>query len=91
MKVKQGHTKWTAYTVKDPDQHYSNMDMYKGLVVAFVQPCFVTAVRGNTIHYTCGRTSYRCGIAFWQRQLQPTYRKALAKARLLIAEEISGG
>lgn len=78
--VRQGKTRWMV-VVYEPGKIQGHDDVH----VAFVYSCFVTAVRGTTVHYRNGAGPYISGREWFLKNTEPTFRKALSKGRDAIA------
>ncbi len=82
---RQGQTRYKV-VVYDPGKIEGYDDQY----VAMVYRCFVTAVRGVTVNYQCGAGPYLCGRSWFLKNTEPTFNKAMRKARAAIAK-VEGG
>lgn len=78
-KIRQGQTRWKV-VVYEPGK----IDGYDDQYVAMIYRCFVTAVSGSRLSYSCGSGPYICGSNWFIRNTESSYRRAYRKAKLML-------
>lgn len=79
-RIRVGHTRWKVIFY-DADWVLNHTEAFCAIYF-----CRVTKVTKNGVHYDCQDAGYICGRKKFIEITEPTFRKAIAKARVIIAE-----
>lgn len=79
-KLRVGHTRWKV-VFYDADKFLNQSE-----AICVVYNCFVTEVKETSIKYNCQDAGYICGKSKFLEITEPTFRRAYAKAKKIIAD-----